>query len=80
MSKSSALLSSRETEVMNLVVQGLANKEIGRLLHITTGTVEQHLHHIFVKLGVRNRVEATIMYLDRNKYKKSGIDGTHLKP
>lgn len=45
-------LTKREIEVMELVAKGLHNKEIGRQLCITTGTVEQHLSHIFAKLGV----------------------------
>jgi two-component system nitrate/nitrite response regulator NarL len=46
---------------MRLVSVGLSNKEIGRRLNITDGTIKVHLHHIFQKLEISNRtVLATI--------------------
>jgi two-component system, NarL family, nitrate/nitrite response regulator NarL len=54
-------LTEREREIMRLVCQGLSNKEIGRRLKITDGTIKVHLHHIFQKLEISNRtVLATI--------------------
>jgi DNA-binding NarL/FixJ family response regulator len=51
----SRALSPREREVALLVARGLANKEIARELGLTAGTVKQHVHHIFLKVGSRNR-------------------------
>ena len=51
-------LSFRELEVLELVGQGLRNKEISELLFVQTGTVKQHLKNIFTKLEVNNRVMA----------------------
>ncbi|HET8549981.1 MAG TPA: response regulator transcription factor [Bryobacteraceae bacterium] len=48
-------LTPREIQVMQLVEQGLKNKEIGRELGIRPGTVKIHLKHIFEKTGVRGR-------------------------
>jgi DNA-binding NarL/FixJ family response regulator len=48
-------LTPREVQVMQLVEQGLKNKEIGRELGIRPGTVKIHLKHIFEKTGVRGR-------------------------
>ncbi len=48
-------LTPREQQVMELVEQGLKNKEIGRELGIRPGTVKIHLKHIFEKTGVRGR-------------------------
>ena len=48
-------LTDRERQIMRLVCQGLSNKEIGRRLNITDGTIKVHLHHIFQKLEVCNR-------------------------
>jgi DNA-binding NarL/FixJ family response regulator len=48
-------LTARETQVMELVEQGLKNKEIARELGIRPGTVKIHLKHIFEKTGVRGR-------------------------
>jgi two-component system, NarL family, nitrate/nitrite response regulator NarL len=48
-------LTSREQQVLELVEQGLRNKDIGRELGIRPGTVKIHLKHIFEKTGVRGR-------------------------
>jgi DNA-binding NarL/FixJ family response regulator len=48
-------LTPRETQVMELVEQGLKNREIARELDIRPGTVKIHLKHIFEKTGVRGR-------------------------
>jgi two-component system nitrate/nitrite response regulator NarL len=49
------LLTSRELELVQLVAEGLANKQIARRLSISEGTVKIHLHNIYQKLGVSNR-------------------------
>ena len=54
-------LSMREKEVMHLVSSGLSNKEIGRRLNLTEGTVKIHLHNIYQKLGVPNRTTLTAL-------------------
>jgi DNA-binding NarL/FixJ family response regulator len=51
-------LTPRETEVHELVAQGLKNEEIANLLHISLSTTKVHVKHIYDKLGVRSRVEA----------------------
>jgi len=38
-----------------VVARGLANKEIARELGLSEGTVKQHVHNIFLKLGMRSR-------------------------
>ena len=48
-------LTPREQQVMELVEQGLKNKEIAKELGIRPGTVKIHLKHIFEKTGVRGR-------------------------
>ena len=50
-------LTSTESNVSLLVVQGLTNPEIGRRLKISRRTVETHLSRIFGKLGVTNRTQ-----------------------
>jgi DNA-binding NarL/FixJ family response regulator len=50
-----AALTARELQVMELVEQGLKNRDIGLALGIRTGTVKIHLKHIFEKTGVRGR-------------------------
>jgi two-component system, NarL family, nitrate/nitrite response regulator NarL len=51
------LLSDREMEIVQLVAQGFQNKEIGKKLSISENTVKNHLHNIFDKLGVSDRLE-----------------------
>lgn len=55
-------LSPREMEILALVAQGRANKEVGNELHISSGTVRIHLSHIYEKLHVRCRTEAAAKY------------------
>ena len=48
-------LTPREYQVALMVGRGLSNKEVGRELGVSDGTVKLHLHSIFQKLGARNR-------------------------
>jgi len=48
-------LTPREQEVVELVEQGLKNKDIGLTMGIRPGTVKIHLKHIFEKTGIRGR-------------------------
>jgi two-component system nitrate/nitrite response regulator NarL len=50
-----AALTNREHQIMCLVSEGLSNKEIGRRLNISDGTIKVHLHHIYEKLEISNR-------------------------
>jgi RNA polymerase sigma factor (sigma-70 family) len=52
-------LTEREREVLDLLAQGLTNKEIAEKLVITTNTVKRHIKAIFEKLGVHTRSAAT---------------------
>ena len=51
-------LTERETEVLNLLSKGLANKQIATALSISEHTVKFHVSSIFAKLNVTNRTEA----------------------
>ena len=52
-------ISKREREVIQLICKGLSNQEISDALFISLQTVKDHIHHIFVKTGVKNRVQLT---------------------
>jgi two-component system nitrate/nitrite response regulator NarL len=56
-------LTIREREVMALVAEGLANKEVARRLALSEGTVKIHLHNIYQKIGVANRTALTAFTL-----------------
>jgi LuxR family maltose regulon positive regulatory protein len=51
-------LTKREIEVLQLIAQGLTNRQIGEALSISLGTVKRHTANINGKLGVRNRTQA----------------------
>ena len=57
-------LSSREEEVLNLLADGLTDREIAENLQISPRTVETHVSNVLHKLGVRNRAEAARRYRD----------------
>ena len=53
-----AQLTEREQDVLELVAQGLTNREVARRLFISAATVRTHLEHIYEKLEVRTRAGA----------------------
>lgn len=60
------LLTQRERQIVQLVSEGMSNKEIARQLDVSQGTVKVHLYNIFQKLEITNRtVLATIALLQR---------------
>ena len=66
-------LTPREREVMILVADGLSNKEVGRRLNLSDGTVKIHLHNIYQKVGVGNRTALTAAAVSqRNELDRSG--------
>lgn len=52
-------LTEREQEVLHYIAQGMQNREIAEKLTVTLSTVKAHINHIYGKLGVSNRVQAT---------------------
>ncbi|WDO11214.1 response regulator transcription factor (plasmid) [Streptomyces murinus] len=56
--KALASLTERELQVLRLVGRGLSNADIGKLLHITEGTVKGQVSRLLAKLGAENRVQA----------------------
>jgi DNA-binding CsgD family transcriptional regulator/tetratricopeptide (TPR) repeat protein len=61
-----AMLTAREREVLAAVAEGLTNREIGQRLFISERTIGVHVSHIFDKLQVRTRVQASAIFL-RNR-------------
>ena len=62
---STVQLTSRETEVLGLVREGLANKQIARRLDISERTVKAHLTSAFARIGVADRTQAAL-WAERN--------------
>ena len=64
--RSLTALTDRERQIIRLVSEGLSNKEIGRRLNLTDGTIKVHLHHIFQKLEVGNRTALAAFAMSRH--------------
>jgi DNA-binding NarL/FixJ family response regulator len=58
-------LTSREMEVLHLIVKGLSNREIGLTLNISEATVKSHINNLLTKLGVSDRTQAATTALQR---------------
>ena len=56
-------ITEREYQILTLLARGLRNQNIAVELSISEATVENHLHHIFEKLGVSNRVQAALCHV-----------------
>jgi DNA-binding NarL/FixJ family response regulator len=50
-------MTKRERQVIELISDGLANKEIGKLLHLSPFTVKSHVHNILEKMALHSRVQ-----------------------
>jgi DNA-binding NarL/FixJ family response regulator len=61
-----SLLSTREREIVALVAQGFKNKEMAEKMFISEQTVKNHLHNIFDKLGVSDRLELALYAIHNN--------------
>ena len=57
-------LSNREAEVLNLLVDGLTNREIAERLSIAEPTIKMHVKNLFRKIGVSNRTQAVAKFPD----------------
>jgi DNA-binding NarL/FixJ family response regulator len=57
-------LSTREKQVLGMVVMGFSNGEIARTLHLAESTIKSHLSCVFTKLGVNSRNDAAALILD----------------
>jgi DNA-binding NarL/FixJ family response regulator len=59
-------LTSREVEVLELIAEGMINKEIAKQLYISEKTVKNHVSNIFKKLNVSDRTQAAIYAFKHN--------------
>ena len=53
--RAAALFTEREREIVDLLMQGMSNRQIAHSLGIAEATVKKHLHHVYRKFGVRSR-------------------------
>lgn len=57
---------SRELDILNCIIKGTSNQEIGKELFMSVHTVKSHLEAIYQKFGVNNRVQL-VVYAFKNK-------------
>ena len=57
-------LTARETQVLRLIADGATTREVSEQLFISAKTADNHIQHIYTKLGVTNRAGATRWALD----------------
>jgi len=62
-----AELTSRESEVLDFLAEGLCNKTIARQLGISVGTVKVHVKHVLSKLNLHSRLEAVVWRHEQQK-------------
>lgn len=68
-------LTTRESQLVSLLAQGLKNKEIASCLGITEGTVRIYLSKLFVKIGARDRFEVAVFGLKNSYFGQASWDG-----
>ncbi len=54
------VLTDRENQILKLIAAALTNREIACNLNISESTVENHIHHIYEKLGISKRAHAVV--------------------
>lgn len=64
-------LTSREEEILRLVLSGQTNKSIAALICVSEKTVEFHLSHIYTKIGKRNRMQAGVWAMQQGIFRRT---------
>ena len=68
------LLTERERQIILVLSEGITNKEIGRRLGLTEGTVKVHLHRIYQKLAIHNRTALAVLAKGDLDSMKEGVN------
>ena len=70
----SVRMTRRERQVIELITEGLTNKEIAQKLNLSTYTVKSHVHNILEKLAIHTRVQIAKYAHDTNTFKSAAAD------
>ena len=73
-------LTKREQQIVMMVSNGLSNKDVGRRLDLSEGTVKVHLHNIYRKLGVNNRTALAAMAVTCREHLQRPVYAPHREP
>jgi len=66
-------LTKREREIASVIAEGLTNREASARLHLSEGTVRNHLQHVFDKLGISSRSELMLFWINRSLLTPQGL-------
>jgi len=66
------ILSRRELEILHLIARGVTNEDVGKKLFISLPTVKTHISHIFRKLNVKNRTQASLLLMQA-RWRNGGL-------
>jgi len=77
--RGSGLLTKREEGVVQLVAEGMTNRDISQELHLSEHTVRNYLFRIFNKVGTSNRLELALYAIDRKEgdHRQNSVVATH---
>ncbi|MFI6875527.1 response regulator [Streptomyces sp. NPDC050400] len=67
-----ARLTERERQILDLIGEGLTNREIGRRLYLAEKTVKNHISRLLHKLGVERRIQAAVMATETHERHRQG--------
>ncbi len=67
-------MTRRERQVIELIAEGLTNKEIAQKLNLSTYTVKSHVHNILEKLAIQTRLQIAKYAHETNTFKSATID------
>ncbi|WP_395297647.1 response regulator [Kitasatospora hibisci] len=73
-------LTAREQEVLELIGEGLTNRQIGERLYLAEKTVKNHVSRLLAKLGVERRVQAALIATERRQSPAPAHPGQHARP
>jgi DNA-binding NarL/FixJ family response regulator len=68
-------LTDREREIVGGICQGASNETLGQMFGISENTARNHLHAIFVKLQLGDRLELALYALHHNLHRKASMSG-----
>jgi DNA-binding CsgD family transcriptional regulator len=57
-------LTNKELQILKLIIEGKSNKEIAELNFVEMSTIKTHINNLYTKLSVKNRKEASLIYID----------------
>ncbi|MCX6163449.1 MAG: helix-turn-helix transcriptional regulator [Ignavibacteriae bacterium] len=70
-------MTKREKQVIELIADGMTNKEIGQILHLSHFTVKSHVHNILEKMALHTRVQIAKYAHNSKDFKDSADSSSH---